>query len=462
MLGRRSSQSVAAALGVGLAVLVGDPWGARASLSYDVALGAGGLLTDNLHLDPEEGGAEGRAPVQETIFAVSPTLQLGWKGSEDSLQGTYRGQYWTFSGDEVRDPLWLHDLRAELAWRRWSPAFLEAEAVRERIPRYQDSEGQALVDQLDRTSIVLRSGLGWDFSARDRLEMVYRGSREDFSGTDDADRILRHFGEGLLRHQWTPLLGSEVRLSYGSVQRELTEDSTELRVAVSADRRASERLRMSGRLEWRREGFGDLAAGGTSTDQTSSSRTALFASAEVMGDLMRGGSWRLAYEDRLEDAPDGGTLRTGRASAKASLRARLGSELDARVYHEARDFRESGREEESWGPIVLARWVVSPWAAFDLGGSWSSTDVREGDAAEVTDRALRVAAAIVILAGRHLQAELGYGRRENDSTEATRSYSANVFYAWLIWHWGVLEPGTIPESDVTQLISSNRGEAMGR
>ncbi|HWR97885.1 MAG TPA: hypothetical protein VN317_05625, partial [Candidatus Methanoperedens sp.] len=164
-----------------------------------------------------------------------------------------------------------------------------------------------------------------------------------------------------------------------------------------------------------------------------------------------------SYDDRLESQPDGDTLQLGRASADGRLRARLGSEISAAMWHESREFRVSGRDETDWGPTLFARWAIAPWFALDLGGTWTNSTIREPEAGQIEDRTSRAAAAFVVLMGRHMVAEAGYSYRNNDSTDAERSYTANLYFAGLTYHFGVIPPGTIPTSEVGRLSSSDEG-----
>jgi len=59
-----------------------------------------------------------------------------------------------------------------------------------------------------------------------------------------------------------------------------------------------------------------------------SERSNLLVGAGSLGSWSGGGWWNLAYQANVEDQPDGDALKTGRTSAAASIRARLGSSLD--------------------------------------------------------------------------------------------------------------------------------------
>ncbi len=474
-------------------LIAGQPSEARAALIYDISLGAGAQIDDNFHLDPRtaveeraEGEAALRQPVKETIFIVSPGLTAMWLGERDRLQLLYNGAYSMFQGDEERDSFWTHAVTADLSWRRWSPFFLEAREERSRVPRSQEREGEAWVDQVDRNLLSVRTGLEAELGARSTFELAYRGELESYSAsgaaapvaeeTDSAadvieelDRLERHYGEALLRHRWSPLWGSELRAAYGKVGRDLAPDYTELRASLAVEQRWSEHLSLRYRLEWRREEDGEPATGagtaveGTAADGTVAGgaaavppvagiRSNLLGGAEIRGILERGGSWNLGYQLGQQVQPDGDTLETGRASAAVSIRARLGSTLDLGGWHETRDFRESGREETAWGPTVGARWLLTPWSAFDLAGSWTSTSIREEALAEVEDRTTRVAAGLVLLLVKRVQLDLGYGYRKNDSTDALRAYANNLYFAQLTFHFKPVEAGRIPASYASRLV----------
>ncbi|MHB8835197.1 MAG: porin family protein [Candidatus Methylomirabilia bacterium] len=497
----RWSGGALGAIAAGIVLIAGQASEVRAAFVYDVTLGADAQLDDNFHLDPattvEEGaasaegvaGAEGtpglRQPVKETIFTVNPGVTVSWFEGRDRLQLNYGGAYSSYRGDEKRDPLWVHTIAADLSWRRWAPFFLEAQESRSRVPRTQEREGEAYVDQVDRNLISVRTGLVSEMGSRSTVELAYRGELESYSvsgggvpateGTDpgteatepvidEFDRVERHFGEALLRHRWTPLWDSELRVAYGHVGRELAPAYSELRASLAVDQRWSERLSLRYHLDWIRDdddkpaeavaATGEAAIGSAATDApVDTVRTNLLFGAEVRGTLERGGSWNLAYQDSLADQPDGDTLKTGRASAAATLRARLGSTLDVGGWHETRDFRDSGREEVAWGPTLGVRWLITPWAALDLGGSWTSTTIREEAQAEVEDRTARVAAGLVVLLVKRVQFEAGYGYRKNDSTDALRDYTNNLVFARLTFHFQPVESGRLPASYAAGLVA---------
>lgn len=453
--------SIAVGIAVGIALVAGDASEGTAAYSYDISLGAGAQMNDNFHLDPRtpvEAGAEGEAalrqPVQETTFTVNPGVILSWSEGRDRLQLNYGGAYSMFEGDEERDSFWTHTVAADLSWRRWSPFFLEAREERSRVPRTRAREGEAWVDQVDRNLVAVRTGLASDWAARSTFELAYRGELESYSasgaaapvaeetdpGSDALDRVERHYGEALLTHRWSPLWGSHLRVAYGQVDRDLAPDYTELRASLAVDQRWSEHVELRYRLEWRWEEDGEI-------------RSNLLGGAEIRGGLDRGGSWNLGYQRGQQAQPDGDTLETGRASAAVSIRARLGSTLDLGGWHETRDFRESGREETAWGPTLGVRWLLTPWAALDLAGSWTSTAIREAGLAEIEDRTTRVAAGLVLLLVKRVQLEAGYGYRKNDSADALRSYTNNLVFALLTFHFKPVESGGLPASFATGLVT---------
>lgn len=476
------------ALAAGVILVAGQASEGRAALVYDVTLGAGVQLNDNFHLDPSTpivAGAEGvegavgagetpapRQPQKETIYTVNPGFMLAWSEGRDRLQVDYGGEHSTFRGDEQRDSQWVHTIAADLGWRRWSPFFLEAREERSRVPRTQEREGEASVDQVDRNRISARTGLDLEVGPRSTVELAYRGELETYSvsgadpaagetapGTDEFDRVERHFGEALGRHRWTPLWDSEVRVAYGYVGRVLSSDFTELRAALSVGQRWSESLALRYHLEWIREDDDGPAGTDPATEAAATEapvetvRTHLLVGAEIRGNLERGGSWSLAYRDGVANQPDGDTLRTGRASASAAIRARLGSALDVGGWHETRDYRESGREETGWGPTLGARWLITSWSALDLGLSWTSTTIREEGRAEVEDRTTRVAAGLVVLLARRVQLEAGCGYRKNDSTDALRSYTNTIVFAQLTCRLRPVEAGRLPSSRASGLVA---------
>ncbi len=135
--------------------------------------------------------------------------------------------------------------------------------------------------------------------------------------------MQRQYGEGLVRHRWTPLWRTELRVAYGQVDRELTADYDELSASVAVDQRWSERLTLRYSLEWLREAY-DAPTGRRRRAPEPPGprcRTNLLWAAEARGDLARGGSWNLGYREDLDDQPDGDTLKTGRTSAGAGISA---------------------------------------------------------------------------------------------------------------------------------------------
>lgn len=470
MMSRGRSRALAV-FAAGMILSVSPASEGRAALIYDVSLGAGARFNDNLHLDPPasaETAQEGhRLPVDETIFTVTPGIEVLWDAEYDQLQLLYQGAYSMFQGDEERDALWTHAVEADVSWRRWAPFFLEAKEERKRVPRAQDENSAAWLDQIDRNQISVRTGMATAFGARSTFEVAYRGELDTYSGIEDAaagseefDRVERHAGEALLRHRWSPLWESELSAAYGQVARDLSPDYTEASVAVAADQRWSERLVLRYSLEWVREEdnkpAGGQAESGTAADPV---RTSLLAGAEVRGDLERGGWWRLAYQDSLDPLSDGDTLKTGRTSAGAKIQARLGSTVEIGGWRETRDYRESGREEVAWGPTLDVRWKIATWAAFDLGASWTNTIIREESLAEVEDHTIRAYAAVVMMTFSRIQLDVGYGYRDNDSTDALQSYTNNLVYALLTFHFRPVESGRLPSSAAAGLVAS--GAASG-
>jgi hypothetical protein len=474
------------------ALLFTGAFGARAALVYDVTLGAGARWDDNFHLDPRTTAAAGepelRQPVREMIYTAVPGLTLNWAAERDRLQLTYRGEYSLFRGDEQRDSFWVHAGSADLSWRRWAPLFLEAREERSRVPRTQEREGEAYVDQVDRNRIFARTGLVSTQGTRTTLELAYRGELETYTAsggapsavtaTDEAtgpaadaavdrgvdsltaalDRVERQYLEVLVRHRWTPLWGGELRAAYGQVDRRLAADFTEMNATLAIDQRWSERLTLRYRVTWRREDEKTPAANAVAKDPAAatvpkSERDFLLLGAEIRGDLERGGFWNLAYQDDQQDQSDGDTLETGRVSAAARFRTRTDSSLELGGWHENREYRLSGRTDKAWGPTLAARWMIAPWAAFDLGGSWMSTTIREAGKAEIEDRTTRVSAGLVLLLFGRVQLEAGYGYRKNDSTDPLRTYANNLVFALLTVHFTPVGPGRLPASYASGLVA---------
>jgi len=146
MFGR--SGGALGAIATGIILIAGPASEGRAALVYDITLGAGAQLNDNIHLDPRttvEQGATGtpalRQPVKETIYNVNPGVTFSWSEGRDRLQLNYGGEYSAYKGDEKRDPMWVHSIAADLSWRRWAPFFLEAQESRSRVPTLIKSTG---------------------------------------------------------------------------------------------------------------------------------------------------------------------------------------------------------------------------------------------------------------------------------------------------------------------------------
>jgi hypothetical protein len=446
MTAGRASKALGA-LAAGLFVLGGQVPEGWAALNYDFSLGAGVTANDNFYLDPETDVEGERGPVKETTFFVSPALDLAWTAPQDHLTGQYRGEYWQFSGDEDLDPRWSHNLEADLSWRRWRPFFFEASVSLDFGPTAQERDIQPVIDYTYTNLVAARTGLHWKFSVRGEAELAYRGELETYPDVEDADPILRQYGEGLVRYRWSPFWESEFRVSYGHVERELTADYDELEAAVLVDQRLSEHLALRYGLEWIRDDY-DAAPG---PGAESGVHDSFLGSAEIRGDLSRGGHWRLAYEEDLDDLSDGDTLESGRASAEVLLRSRLGSTVDIEGWYDTLDYQLSGREEKEWGGTIDVRWMIAPWAAFDVRGAWTDNTIREREQAEVEDRTLGVAAGIMVLMFKRLQFETGYDYRSNDSTDELRSYTGNRFYAFATYHFRPLASGVLPSSYITRM-----------
>lgn len=444
----RAIRGVLAAL---IVVAGAAPSGALAALSYDVTLGAGAQWNDNLYLDPRASGAvDRRAPVEETIFTIDPGATVSWLGERDRLQLDYRGEYWMFSGDEDRDPLWMHNLVADLNWRRWSPFFLEAREERDRVPRSLETEGESVVEQVARNRLSGRTGLAWELGSRGLAELAYRGELQTFSGIEDADRVLRQYGEGLLRYRWSPLWGSEMRLAYGHVDRTLAADYAEMSASAAVDQRLSEHLALRYRIEWLRTAEDAFAAVGETEGSEATVRNNLLKTAEISGELALGGSWRLGYQDALEYLSDGDTRKAGRASADLTFRFRLGSTVGIGARFENLKYRVSDRKDEVWGPTLRLRWVLAPWSAFDLGGSWTSVEIKEAGLEPVKDRTSRAAAGVVLLMFKRIQLEAGYGYARNSSTGDLRSYTNNLAYVLATFHFQPILTGALPPTQANR------------
>lgn len=468
----RRSKRACGLIALGLVMFTGQPVEGWAALTYDFTLGAGVQRNDNLYLDPKPSDAEGaggeeglREPVEVTIFTVNPGAVISWDAERDQLRLRYHGEYSHYRGDEEPDPLWVHTIAANLSWRRWAPFFLEAGEERARIPRSQDQDIEASVDQVDRNRATVRTGLVADFGPRSTVEIAYRGELETYAedgstdeadeaddGADELDRVQRQYAEAMVRHRWSPLWGSEVRAAYGLVAREIASDYAEFRVSADVDQRWSEQITSHYRLEWRREEDDEPAEADETGESPDTVRANLLLGVAISGTLEFGGSWNLAYQDGLQDLVDGDTLETGRTSAAVALRARGGSSLDVGGWYETRDYRVSGRAETAWGPTFAARWLMAPWAALDVGAGWTRTTIQEEALEEVRDRTSRVSAGVVLLALERVQVEAGYGFRKNDSADALRSYTNNIVFALVTFHFRPVGPGRLPPSYAAGLV----------
>jgi hypothetical protein len=449
---RRKSGVALGAVAAGIMLIAGQASEVRAALTYDFSLGAGVFVNDNFYLDPESGPEGQRKPVNETMYAIAPALNLNWIGQFDHLRGDYRGEYWQFTGDEDLDPRWVHNLTADLAWRRWAPFFIEVRETLERGPSAQGRDVEAVIDYTYTNTVSARTGLVWKFGTRGTVELAYRGEFETYPQVVDADRVLRQYGEGLARYRWTPLLESEFRVSYGQVERELTADYDELNASVAVDQRLSEHLALRYRLEWFRNAYDAPPGEGVAPDaQGPTVSTGLLGGAEVRGDLSLGGTWKLGFSDDLDYLVDGDTLETRRTSAEVALRARLGSTLTVGGWYETRDYRVSGREETAWGPTLDARWMITPRIACEVRGHWTDTTIREAALAEVDEQTSWAAAGLVFMLFNRLQLEAGYDYRNNDSSDAQRSYSGSRLYAFVTYYFRPLVPGVIPSSYLSRL-----------
>jgi hypothetical protein len=160
------------ALAAGIILSAGSVTSARAALTYDFSLGTGAFVNDNLYLDPENGAADQRKPVSETMYTVSPDINLDWTGPRDALRGAYRGAYWQFTGDEELDPRWTHNLAADLRWRRWAPFFLEVQETLNLGPSAQRRNVQAVIDYTYTNNVTARTGMVWDYGARGNAELA--------------------------------------------------------------------------------------------------------------------------------------------------------------------------------------------------------------------------------------------------------------------------------------------------
>ena len=446
---RRKFRVLLGAVAAGTVLMAGRTPEGRAALTYDFSVGAGTFVNDNFYLDPESGAEGQRKPVSETTFTVAPEFNLDWAGQHDHLSGSYSGNYVQFAGDEDLDPRWMHDLSANLGWRRWNPFFLEVHETLSLGPTAQERDVQALIDYTYTNMVSARTGMVWELGARGSVELGYRGELETYPQVEDADRVLRQYGEGVASYRWSPLWSTEFSVSYGQVDRKLTADYTELSVSAAVDQRLSEHLALRYGLEWNRDAYEAAPGGGEVPGAAGTTESSWLKSVEISGDLSVGGQWNLGYEDTLDYLPDGDTIETGRASAGVDLRARLGSTLAVEGWHETRDYRVSDRAETAWGSTLDARWMIRPWAAFDLLGEWTNTTIREEASPEIEERTARAAAGILFLALQHLQLEAGCDYRSNDSSDAQRSYTGSRVYAFATYYFRPPAPGTLPSSHLS-------------
>jgi hypothetical protein len=442
------------AIAVGFLVLGWPASEGWAALTYDFAVGTGVLMNDNLYLDPETGAAGQRKPVKETMFTVAPALGLDWVVERDRLSAGYRGEYYQFSGDEELDARWVHNLAANLNWRRWAPFFLEASESLDYGQDPQEVNVQAKIDFTYTNIASVRTGMVWDLGTRGAVELAYRGELETYPQVENADRVLSNFGELSVLYRWTPLWSGTLTLSYGLVERDLTADYDELSATASVDQRLSERLTLRYGLEWYRDTY-DAAPGADAVpgDDGSSVYTNLLLEATVRGALSRGGYWSLGYEDTLEYLNDGDTIEIGRASAELALRARLGSSLTVEGWHDTRDYRISGREDTAWGTTLSARWLITPWAACDLVGNWTMTTIQEEGLGDVEDHTIEAGVGLIVIVFDSLQLEAGYDYRNNDSTDPQRTVANNRLYALMSYRFRPLTPGELPPSYLFSLDS---------
>ena len=227
---------------------------------------------------------------------------------------------------------------------------------------------------------------------------------------------------------------------------------------MAVDQRLSERLALRYHLEWLRDALeappGDDAA---PVSQRPTVSTSLLWGAEVSCDLSPNGTWNLGYSDNLDYLPDGDTLETGRTSAVVALRALLGSTISFREWYETRDYRVSGREEQALGMTLNSRWIITPWAACDVRGTWTNTTIHEEATAEIRETTSGVAAGLLFLLFNRLQIEAGCDYRGNDSSDAQRSYTARRIFAFVTYHFRPLAPGTLPSTYITRM-DDNSGE----
>lgn len=417
------------------------PGNAAAILTYDFSLGANAEYNDNFYNDPEPEDEGQRQPVQEMTYTLEPALRLAWEAPHDRLDLGYRGEFSWYGGDADIDPLQTHTVDAGLSWRRWRPFFLE---VRETLDRDADPREQDVQPQIDYTytnELTVRAGLVREFGARGFAELAYRGELETYPDVDNADRILRNYGEATVNYRWNPLWSNEFRVSYGRIEQELAPDYDELDLYAGGNHRLSGHLALDYSLEWIRDSY--EVGGATPGDQGDDTDTNLLATVELSGDLRLGGSWGIGYEETLDYLADGETLETGRAYADAAFQFRLGSTASVEVWHEARDYRLSGREDTAWGATVGARWAIARWLACEFDGEWSSTIIQEAGMADVEDDTIDATIAILAAPTRHLTAEAGYELERNSSTDPTRTYTSNRFYVSLTYHLQALVPGAL-------------------
>lgn len=437
--------------------------GALAAFSWELSVGAGVQLNDNLFLEPSTpDDPERRQPVDETIVTFVPAVAAEWNVGVDRLRLDYRGEHWQFEGDAQLAPRWLHALAADAAWRRWAPFFLEAREIRGLTPRSVNREGEAVLEQVDWNLATLRTGLAWDFGPRGVMEFAYRGELETFPGVEDADRLQRQSGEGLVRYRWSPLWAGEALLSYGRLDRDLSPDAAELRALAIVDQNWSPLVGLRYRLGLVRTVTEEPEVDPVAPEEpVGTVSNDVLKGIELHGGLLHGGSWSLAYADTQEDRPSGDTLTIGRASAALDLHARLGSALRAGGWHESRKYRLSGRRERAWGPTLEARWMIAPWAAFDLGARWTKTVGRQEGLAELVERTTRAAAGVTLLFLRRLQFEAGYSYGNNDASDELLSYDNELFYAFATFHFQPVFFDRLPPSRVSLPISTS-GETPDR
>lgn len=406
-----------------------------------------------MHNTPDSPGDGSPPPVTETAYVYSPTLLLGWTVPRDHLNLSYRGEYRTFDGDEKHDALWIHNLAADLSWRRWSPVFLEVSEAWGRVPRSQERDGVAVVDQIDSSRLTVRTGIVRELGARGAMELAYGMEQVTFPGTEDADRAQRQYGEGLARYRWTPLLGSEFRLSYGWLDRSLAAESTEARASAAVEQRFSEHLAARYSLEWIRSEADRLVDQVAEPEESGLTiRTSLLKGVGITGELSPVSSWNLNYADTQEYLADGDTLQSSRASVGVAWRAWLGSSLRAGGWYAQREYRVSGRKETAWGPTADLRLAITRWLACSVGGGWSSATIREEGLEEREDRRTQASAGIVGSLGRHVMFQTGYQYQHSSSTDAMRSFTSNLYMAQVTYYLGAFVSLHVPSSPAGRVL----------